>query len=125
MAKPFSALPGFATQLALQIEVGSTKALRQAAAAVLSNVVQNSPVDTGRLRGNWQVGINSPPNGSGGGTVPVIPPGTTTVYVSNNVRYINYVNGGVRGNEANAGFIQAAVMTAVSQIRGFSIFGPS
>lgn len=127
MAQPFSALPRYAKELSIEIEEGSTKLLRTAAAITLSNVVQNSPVDTGRLRGNWRVGIGSPPQGEVNsttpGTVPSISNPNAKVYISNNVRYINFVNGGIRGNQANAGFIQRAVMNAVSQIRGAKLIG--
>lgn len=127
MARPFSALPRFAKELSIEIEEGSTKLLRTAAAITLSNVVQNSPVDTGRLRGNWRVGIGSAPQGEVNsttpGTVPSISNPNAKVYISNNVRYINFVNGGIRGNQANAGFIQRAVMNAVSQIRGAKLIG--
>ena len=34
---------------------------------VLSNVVMGSPVDTGRFRGNWQVGLAVRPSGEGPG----------------------------------------------------------
>jgi hypothetical protein len=132
MAKPFSALPGDARKLSLQVEKGSVKALRQAAGLVLSNVVQRSPVDTGRLRANWQVGVGSAPSGTSPGGDPLSSGGSrinsvnnpdATIYISNNVRYINFVNGGIRGNEANAGFIQAAVQTAISQSRNIKIIG--
>lgn len=127
MARPFSALPRFANELSVEINEGSTKLLRTAAAITLSQVVQRSPVDTGRLRSNWQVGVNSPPGGvvgnGGVASIPTITDAGAKVYISNNVRYINFVNNGIRGNQANAGFIQAAVIAAVGQIRGARIVG--
>ncbi|WP_163998676.1 HK97 gp10 family phage protein [Pyxidicoccus caerfyrddinensis] len=37
--------------------------VRKAALGVLANVVTASPVDTGRFRGNWQVGVGGRPSG--------------------------------------------------------------
>jgi hypothetical protein len=36
------------------------RAVRRICLGVLSNVVIASPVDTGRFRGNWQVGVSAP-----------------------------------------------------------------
>jgi len=44
-----------------QIDVIGIKHVRKIALRILSGVVQRSPVDTGRLRGNWLVGIDSSP----------------------------------------------------------------
>ncbi len=50
--------------------------VRKLALDILSRVVLRSPVDTGRFRGNWQVGLDAAPGGnlnvtdkSGGGTI--------------------------------------------------------
>lgn len=38
--------------------------VRKVALDMGSNVISRSPVDTGRFRGNWQVGLNSRPGGT-------------------------------------------------------------
>ena len=40
------------------------QAVRKIAFGLLSNFVVASPVDTGRFRGNWQVGLGSRPEGT-------------------------------------------------------------
>jgi len=39
-------------------------AARKVALEIFTRVILKSPVDTGRFRGNWQVGIGSVPNGT-------------------------------------------------------------
>ncbi len=41
----------------------SEKVIRQAAAAMFSRIVRATPVDEGTAKGNWQVGVNSTPDG--------------------------------------------------------------
>jgi len=58
------------------VEAKGNEVLRKTALGVLANVVEGSPVDMGRFRANWQVGVGSRPAGeveaddkSGEGTV--------------------------------------------------------
>ncbi|WP_163869581.1 HK97 gp10 family phage protein [Myxococcus eversor] len=74
--------------------------VRKTALGLLANVVEASPVDTGRFRGNWQVGIGARPSGTtedsdkdGSGVVTAaasqLEAATlgNTVYVTNNLPY--------------------------------------
>ncbi|NNC01893.1 HK97 gp10 family phage protein [Corallococcus exiguus] len=45
-------------------EARANEVVRKTALGVLANVVTASPVDTGRFRGNWQVGIGDRPAGT-------------------------------------------------------------
>lgn len=68
---------------------------------LLKNVVQGTPVDTGRARGNWQATINTPATGStektdkqGGATISaasnaVSQAAGNVFYITNNLPYIN------------------------------------
>lgn len=40
------------------------KEFRQIVLAVANQAIRNTPVDTGRLRGNWQIGFNEYPSGT-------------------------------------------------------------
>ena len=70
----------------------------------LRRIVYKTPVDTGRARGNWQVTIDKPavgvlvpaiadPVGQGGLMLADLPP-FTTVWITNNVPYIKYLEDG-------------------------------
>ncbi|MFB1482269.1 HK97 gp10 family phage protein [Corallococcus sp. RDP092CA] len=45
-------------------EARANEVVRKAALGILANVVTASPVDTGRFRGNWQVGLGERPAGT-------------------------------------------------------------
>lgn len=53
------------------------KTLREAYGDLFTAIIQDTPVDTGRLKGNWQVGINTLP---GGETNNLDPDGGETVH---------------------------------------------
>ncbi|NTX57666.1 HK97 gp10 family phage protein, partial [Myxococcus sp. CA039A] len=56
----------FARQVAGFVAVAQgrgNEVLRKTALGILANVVEGSPVDTGRFRGNWQVGVGNRPAG--------------------------------------------------------------
>jgi hypothetical protein len=60
---------------------------------VRSRLMIRSPVDTGRFRANWQLGVDSAPEGSIEVTIPPPPPGfparpsTHTFFIVNNLPY--------------------------------------
>ena len=56
-------MPSFKDQIRAfnkKAEKAADMVFRGTALDLFSSIVQRTPVDTGRLRGNWQVGINSP-----------------------------------------------------------------
>lgn len=75
--------------------------IRAVSLRILSRLVQMSPVDTGRFRGNWLVGFNSQPGGvseeldkngtqtigRGALMIEQFKVGTTAVYFTNNLPY--------------------------------------
>jgi hypothetical protein len=97
------------------------EATKKIASEVLSRVVQKSPVDTGRFRGNWQVGIGDRPDGTlpiedkaGAGTIArgsavigrLAQP--MTVYVTNNLPYARRLEFG-HSKQAPAGMVAITV----------------
>lgn len=133
-----------------QLENAATGITRAGAKAALIAVVFNTPADKGVARSNWRVGIGAPATavipayspgkklgkgetanasaaiaagkarlnaslGSFGGGL------KTSVYLSNNVPYIEKLNEG-SSDQAAEGFIQTAILAAVGAIRGFKIF---
>lgn len=73
--------------------------------SMFSKIVQRTPIDTGRLRGNWQIGISSRPTGelsrkgiSGaiGGEQRKISRihGGDVVYITNNLPYAQVIENG-------------------------------
>lgn len=127
-------------RLSLRIEEGVERKVRAAALAVDQSVVNGTPVDTGRARSNWLVGINSPvrreresiapgSRGSTGGAVAAqaIAEGSakiagysvtkdTAIYVSNNLDYIIDLENG-KSRQAPAGFVAQGVQLGVEASR--------
>lgn len=122
-------------QLARRMRDNGNVALRVVAMAVDQTAVLSTPVDTGRARSNWRVGVGSPPTG----TIAAFSPGSggssgaqnaqaaldaakavlssdklgDVVYVSNNVDYIMHLNDG-SSPQAPAGFIQLAIQAGIA-----------
>lgn len=114
---------------ARQIEEGVDEVVIKTAGAVNQAVVLATPVDTGRARANWQVGLGAPeravreeedPSGSGTiGRNNLVISGRAprqTIYLSNNVDYIGRLNEG-SSSQAPAGFVEEAVAAGVRAVR--------
>lgn len=84
-----------------------TRAQRWAAMRILEGTVRSTPVDTGRLRGGWQVGVGSAPGGepgprttdqvvqTEGAKVQQLEDGRyVRIWISNNVEYAEVVEFG-------------------------------
>ena len=112
------------------VEDGADRVVRQAAVAVNQTVTLATPVDTGRARANWQVGIGAPvleatedTDKNGGPTINrnnakiALRQERQTIYISNNVRYISRLNAG-HSAQAPAGFVEEAVAVGVSEVVG-------
>lgn len=110
--------------------------VRKVILAVDQAVVFATPVDTGRARANWQPSIGAPitttlpePSGPNIGTGAAIAAGqqvalqyqggakSPTVYINNNLPYIQRLNEG-SSKQAPAMFVQSAIAIAVSVIKG-------
>lgn len=89
--------------------------IRAATSEVFSNIIQMTPVDTGRARGNWQCTIGSPFVGEdASGSVMkaqiVIPRRAgSVVYLTNNVPYIGKLEYDGHSRQAPAGMVRVSV----------------
>jgi hypothetical protein len=124
---------------AKRIEDNANKAVRKVALVIDREVVLQTPVDTGRARANWRVGLNTPvtaardafAKGQKGSTASAnadaaiaegqnVIDGRQTgqpIYISNNVEYIGRLNEGSSA-QAPAGFVEAAISRGVSAVEG-------
>ena len=103
----------------------TNRIVKQVALVVDQTVVLATPVDTGRARANWLVSVDGPnnsevdavdPTGSsalaqGRSVISGRTPGQS-VYVTNNVDYIGFLNAGSSA-QAPAGFVEEAVQAGV------------
>jgi hypothetical protein len=130
------------TQLGQMFEAAMTKTQKDLSNGVLTELVMHTPIDTGRAKSNWIVGVNS----LGAGPIPAHDPGVLgstfnenaqqaiadgaqeiarvtfrdTVNVTNNLDYIRKLNDG-SSQQAPAGFVEDAVVTAVHAIPNVKI----
>lgn len=131
-------LRGFAQRIqaiAREVEDGSNELTIQTALVIDQILVLTTPVDTGRARANWLVGIDRPiveptdrEDPSGGQTIAtnneVIRSRNPEqgIYISNNLPYINRLNLG-HSAQAPGGFIQAAVKRGIATVRRGRVLG--
>jgi hypothetical protein len=105
-----------------QLDDVTIETLQKVVLAADSTIVLATPVDTGRARGNWLPSIGTPreealldkfdPSGQNAiaeavALVSSVKPGDT-VYISNNLEYIQALNEG-HSQQAPAGFVEKAV----------------
>lgn len=86
---------------------GSEEVVRAAAISLFGEIIKRTPVDTGRLRGNWQASLSSPATG----TLSIIDRSGATavnkvkqkaaefkindiIYLTNNLEYAQYIENG-------------------------------
>lgn len=95
-------------QAAAKIRDRADKAFRLLVLAAHKGIVENTPVDTGRARGNWMISVaapqwsEQPPDKSEKGTVTILREFTKRnsisideiAYVVNGVEYIEYLENG-------------------------------
>jgi hypothetical protein len=112
--------------------------VRKAALAIDAVLVLATPVDTGRARANWQVELNKAAEGTttsvspsgrealeqGKSTIAGYKGGTpdASVHITNNLPYIGKLNDG-HSAQAPAGFVEEAVLTGASTVRGAKLLG--
>lgn len=120
-------------ELGRSIEPAIGSEVNKAAGLILATVIPATPVDTGRARGNWQVGLGNSVRqeinrldktgaatvAQGNAHIASRPPGMT-IYISNNVPYIGRLNEGYSA-QAPAGFVELAVRAALAHIRNARI----
>lgn len=105
------------------------QSVRKIALGIFANVVTSSPVDTGRFRGNWQVGLSSKAEGTlaveqKDPSLVVAREGSklneaelgTTIFISNNLPYANALEYG-HSQQAPNGMVRTT-FAALDQIVG-------
>lgn len=104
-----------------KVEQRVAKVTRWVALEALRRVIMKSPVDTGRLRGNWQAAVNVRPDGvlevvdkagqstvaKGMKSVSALPP-FATVYIANNLDYASAIENG-HSQQAPQGMVAVTV----------------
>lgn len=101
--------------------VATEREFRAGAVEILNGVVLDTPVDTGRARGNWQASLNSPisstlpVNDTGGGSTISKGAGVSqkaklgdSIFYTNNLPYIGRLNDGSSA-QAPRMFVEANV----------------
>tara|TARA_R110002096_G_C14661938_1_gene728454 strand:- start:50218 stop:50616 length:399 start_codon:yes stop_codon:yes gene_type:complete len=102
---------------------------KKIALEVLVRVVKRTPVDTGRARGNWQVGVGTIPSGNssadstGGSTISAglgnlaTLGRNQTVFIANNLEYISFLEGG-SSTQAARGMLAVSLQEVEMQFKG-------
>ena len=108
-------MTGSMSQIVGRINGRIDNKIRAATSEVFSNIIQMTPVDTGRARGNWQATIGSPFVGEDdSGNImkaqSVIPRRAgSVVYLTNNVPYIGSLEYDAHSSQAPAGMVRISV----------------
>lgn len=136
--------------LAKRIPENANVMVRTVALAIDQTLVLNTPVDTGRARGNWQVTIGEPATGEVEG-LPLRPKGKKkaaavisspvedtgmvaikaaisatkdfkggTIFIVNNLPYIVPLNNG-HSQQAPAGFVQTAILNGIQAVQNATL----
>lgn len=120
-------------RVAIDVPKNADEIVRKVALAADQTIVTATPIDTGRARANWQVGIGSAPagtveySGGAGGSVSYAIGAAQSVvttykgqpggiWLVNNLPYIQRLNEGWSA-QAPAKFVEQALDTAVSAIK--------
>lgn len=110
-------------RLGRDLLIGTRRVIREVALETTAKLIRRTPVDTGRARSNWFIGINAPSRQSR--KRPVSPGAAIgraaarltssrlqdTVYITNNLPYIQRLNRGWSA-QAPPGYVQQAVREA-------------
>jgi len=112
-------------ELGKEIEVGVDRVVAETAKVISSSVIIATPVDTGRARANWQIGLgasvkNAIEDNDKGGQNTISRNNSAIsgrrddrpVYISNNLDYISALNDGSSA-QAPANFVQEAAQKGV------------
>lgn len=120
-------------RVAVDVPKNADEIVRKVALAADQTIVMATPVDTGRARANWQVGIGNAPSGTvdyaggAGGSISYAIGAAKSVvttykgqpggiWLVNNLPYIQRLNEGWSA-QAPAKFVEQAIDTAVSAIK--------
>lgn len=127
--------------LGREVEDNSGELVRRLAVTIDQVVVVETPVDTGRARINWQIGLDGPAQGTlpepptGGGSAAQLSMDKAAadiakhkngqaIHITNNLDYIGRLNDGYSA-QAPANFVEMAVVTAIKAIGAYAILDSS
>jgi len=117
-------MTGSMSQIVARVNGHVDNKIRAATSEVFSNIIQMTPVDTGRARGNWQCTIGSPFVGQDdSGNVmkaqSVIPRHAgSVVYLTNNVPYIGRLEYDAHSRQAPNGMVRVSVALFEGSLNG-------
>jgi hypothetical protein len=109
------------------IESKSSAFFRKTALNVFAHVVDLTPIEFGRAKGSWRLTYNKIDStvepadlGQGGYSLPTpdLPSEIDTngtIYLTNNLKYINRLNDGHSEQQKVSGFVQRAIKTAIKE----------
>jgi hypothetical protein len=124
---------------AKMVRIGVDRAVVKATNRILESVVHSTPIDTGRAKANWAIGIGSkhsttflaPPTPSAAESVSLTRAAIKLagykggegmqIHISNNLDYIADLNRG-KSIQAAPGFFEAAVLEGALLIRNTKVF---
>lgn len=115
-------------KFALKVESRSEKVFRGTVLGLFSSIIKRTPVDTGRLRGNWQLTINKPAYGeldvADKTGAKALATGTTnskkiklkdSVYLTNNMPYAGVIEDGRTDSSGSLQAPQGMVKVTVTE----------
>ena len=117
--------------LSKQVLKNSGRVIQKVALEVDRRLVLQTPVDEGRARSNWLVGINSANRGTknpesangaiarAANAIAAAKPGDV-IFISNNLAYISLLNDG-RSVQAQGGYVDAIVADAALLVQRFKL----
>lgn len=129
-------------KISKNVEINANEAVKKVARAFSDTVIRDTPADSGKAISNWQVGVGHAPSSilqpyvpgrhgdtaqsnryaaSANNAAKIATRRTgTTIYVVNNVPYIDRLNSGW-SQQAPAGFVDSALAEADMAIKGVKI----
>ena len=93
-------------------EKAALNVFRGTALSLFGRIVKRTPVDTGRLRGNWQASINISPSGNGDTNYRTTVGGVKlgdSIYLTNNLPYANAIENG-HSKQAPVGMVRVTIV---------------
>lgn len=110
-----------------------SNARRSVAFALYSSIVQKTPVDTGRARGNWNVSVNDIDHSTTDNTTPKyntksglpLPKDDEPIYISNSLPYITTLEYGGYPSPVKKGSYKKGKGWSVKSVNGYSKQAPN
>lgn len=100
-----------------QVKADSALEYKATALELFSQVIQKTPVKTGRARANWNISTDQPDDSTSDSTAPQIHPDLNLgsfplVYISNGLDYVVLLEEGRSKKQAPAGIFTPAIAAA-------------